>query len=45
MDQEFATNREEFQDCAYSPLQVATVWPSFNWELGLQSPRKGRTEA
>ena len=27
MDQELATNREEFQDRAYSPLNIATVWP------------------
>ena len=30
MDQEYATNGEEFQDRAYSPLKIATVWAGFN---------------
>ena len=29
MDQEPATNREEFQDRPYSPLNIATVWPGY----------------
>ena len=37
MDQEFATNREELKDRAYSPLKVATVLPGF--KLNLTSTR------